>query len=173
MTPAAHAARSFCRHHRPSFGAQGPQIAANILLTVRAIWALLTLSVVVLAACSAGNEGLPGTSLLYPDAQLLRHVESSTAELYDPPTGDNSCPTAFTEYGTNDTPEDVTRFFESRGFEPRGQGGKFDGGYRWKGVRAGDEQAWRKVDIADGATAGSPDWKTFYAISEPACGTSG
>ena len=146
----------------------------SMLPRMRVVGGILA-AIVALAACGSGDKQSTSAmeNLVYPDSQVLREVESSTAELYDPPAGDNSCPTAFTDYGTNDSPEDVTKFFEARGFERRGQGGRFDSAYRWKGVRDGDETTWRKVDIADGATAGRSEWETVYALSEPACGTIG
>jgi hypothetical protein len=141
---------------------------------MRVVGAILGLLLVGIAACgNGGNETSAQGNDIYPNSEVLREVKSSTAELYDPPAGDNSCPTSFTDYGTNDSPEDVTKFFEARGFQRRGEGGPFDGGYRWIGVREGDESAWRKVDIANGATAGRSEWTTFYAVFEPACGTSG
>lgn len=140
---------------------------------MRAVGVILGL-VLVLPACTNGGEGTTAPrDLIYPNSQALREVDSSDAQLYEPPTGDNNCPTSFTEYGTHDPPEDVTKFFEARGFKRRGAGGRFDGGYRWIGVREGDESAWRKVDIANGQTAGRSEWETFYGIFAPACGTSG
>lgn len=130
----------------------------------------------LLVACAGGASTIEGeqgaVAPAYPGSTVLRELEASTSEVYEAPDRDNSCPTDITEYGTNDSPDGVTRFFEDRGFARLGSGGPTSGGgYRWVGVREGDESSWRKADIASGAIAGSEDWETIYSLAAANCGT--
>lgn len=131
------------------------------------------LSALILAGCT-GDGGTPSANrqgIAYPGAELLREVPSTTAEIYDSPEGTNSCSTSLKSYGVHDEPEAVTEFFEQRGFLRRGEGGQFPQGYRWVGVRDGDQMRWRKVDIADGEIAGRTEWRTVFEVFTPACET--
>lgn len=107
-----------------------------------------------------------------PGSAVLREIPSSDAVLYEPPGGDNSCPTKFTSYGTTRAVEEVVEFFQNHGFARLGVGGFEDGRLvRWGGVREGDVTDWRKVDIATGEIAGRTEWTTTYEVFAAACGT--
>jgi hypothetical protein len=138
---------------------------------MRKVIALVVMAILC-ASCSNDQDNQPPETL-YPGARLIREVASTTAVLYDNPASDNSCPTYIASYGSNDRPEQVTRFFRNQGFVQQGQGGDFGDVYRWKGLHEGDEATWRKVDIANGSTAGREEWTSVYEVMTPACGTSG
>lgn len=128
---------------------------------------------IVLAACTE-NPSTPGESgkvgPAYPNSRVLREVEFSSAELYTPPGGGYDCSMQWTDYGTEDSPEKVTAFYQRLGFVRRGQRGQFGKVYRWAAAREGDDQTWRKVDIADRATAGRPEWTAVFSVFKPRCG---
>jgi hypothetical protein len=107
-------------------------------------------------------------SLIYPDAEELRQVDSSTALLYEAPGADNSCPTSLTTYGTDDAVGEVIEFYEERGFQSRTPSMILPS-VRWMAHRDGAEQSWRHVDISAGEIAGHPQWETVFELASPAC----
>lgn len=121
---------------------------------------LLLVALIAAVSCSGAD------SLVYPDAEEIRQVSSSSAVLYEESGADNACPTSLTTYGTDDGFEDVLSHYAGIDFEALGESTSS----RWVGERDGDRESWRQVDISAGEVAGHPEWATVFELAAPACG---
>lgn len=122
-------------------------------------------------ACETSEAPTPGpVDPLFPDARLERVDRTSSSQEYFPEGADNACPVTLASFLSGSQIEEVVGFYEDEGFELIPEAG-YDNGelIRWIGERQGDEESYRRVDIATGEVFGHPEAATGFDIFKPNC----
>ena len=146
--------------------AVAPGLPYGDALPVRAVAA----SLVALAVACGGPEPPGPDEPAYPGAELASPTAPTVEELGP---GAPDCPAVVTVYAAEAGIEEVVAFHEGQGFVSTGDEEIADGALaRWVGIREGEEDEWRRADIAtipEGTTVDlfAPDCDRGAVAGEP------
>jgi hypothetical protein len=132
--------------------------------TSRRLLAVVVLATLAMVGCTGAGEQEGPVGPVFGEAELVDIARRSDAEPYQPPRGDNMCPTTDVTYESEAEAEEILEFYEDRDFELLGDAGYEDGELvRWIGERGEGPDDWRRVDIYSfGGTTG-------FILSEADC----